>query len=201
MTTLGGRAALGAAVIVVAACGAQHTSSAAKALAGASSPAPHSISSATTAAGAVLFPDQLLGQTKNTSAAGKQAASILDRQYVSHLAADLVGANAAIYGGGQNGATPFFFVVAGTLARRITSPDNAAHVLQNSMLSRGISGAKLFPAGPNGVALACGQTHMDILCGWADHVSFGIVLYSPGFTSSLNDGASKTSQIRSAVVH
>jgi hypothetical protein len=30
--------------------------------------------------------------------------------------------------------------------------------------------------------------------------SLGIVLYSPGFASGLNDGASKTSQIRSAVV-
>jgi hypothetical protein len=36
--------------------------------------------------------------------------------------------------------------------------------------------------------------------GWADHVSFGVALYPPGFASSLGDGASKTSQIRSAVV-
>ena len=33
-----------------------------------------------------------------------------------------------------------------------------------------------------------------------NHGSLGIVLYSPGFASSLNDGASKTSQIGSAVV-
>jgi hypothetical protein len=38
------------------------------------------------------------------------------------------------------------------------------------------------------------------MCSWVDHVSFGYVLYSPGFASSLNKAASKTSQIRSGVV-
>lgn len=202
-TTVGGRVALGAAAIVLAACGGQHTASPATASPASSSPAPQSSNSATTVA--VHLPTQLLGQNENTSAAAKQATSILDRQYVSLLTAGLGGSwKTAIYGGNaQNATTPttdFFFVIAGTLTRPIASPDNVARKLQNSMLTRGITDAKLFPADANGEALVCGQTHMDIVCSWADHVSLGYVLYSPGFASSLSDGASKTSQVRSAVV-
>jgi hypothetical protein len=198
---IGGRAALGAAAIMMVACGAQHTSAPATASAAASSPAPHNSNSAT-AAGLVSLPNQLPGRNKNTSAVAKQAVSVLDRTYVSPLTADLHGTwKAALYGGGQNGETPFFFVVAGKLDKRIASPDSVAHRLQNSMVGRGITDAKVFPAGPGGEALVCARTHMDIICSWADHVSFGVVLYSPGFASSLNDGASKARQVRSAVVH
>jgi hypothetical protein len=149
----------------------------------------------------VYFPNQLLGRNKNTSTAAKQAISTLDKQYASPLAAYLVGGKSAIYGGGQNGATPFFFLVAGALPKPIASPDNIAHKLHSVMLVSRITDAKLFP-GPNGATVVCGHTHnMDTLCFWVNHVSFGVVLYPPGFASSLNDGASKTSEIRSAVVH
>lgn len=202
--TVGGRAALGAAAIVLAACGGQHTTAAVPASSPASSSAPQSGSSATTAAGAAVhFPNQLLGRNKNTSAAAKQVVGILNREFVSRLTAELGGGAAAIYGGGKSATTPttdFFFVIATALARPI-SPDVFAHRLQSSMLSRGATNVKLFPAGAYGGVLVCGQTHSDIICSWADHVSLGIVLYSPGFASSLSDGASKTRQTRSAVVH
>ncbi len=196
-----GGAALGTAVIVLAACGAQHVAAPATSSPATSSPALHSSTSASTAAGAVHFPNQLLGLNKNTSAVAKQSIRILDKGYVSPLTAYLVGGKSAIYGGGQNGATPFFFVAAGALPSPIASPDNVAHKLHSVMLNSHITDAKLFPAGPNDEALVCGHTHnTDTLCFWADHVSFGVVLYPPGFASSLGDGASKTSQIRSAVV-
>lgn len=201
-TIVRGGAALGAAVIALAACGAQHAAAPATAPPATSSPALHSTHGAgSAAAGAVHFPNQLLGLNKNTSAVAKQSISILDKNYVSPLTAYLVGGKSAIYGGGQNGASPFFFVAAGTLPRPIASPDNVAHKLHRVMLNSHITDTKLFLAGPNGAALVCGHTHnMDTLCFWADHVSFGVVLYPPGFASSLSDGASKTSQIRSAVV-
>jgi hypothetical protein len=69
--------------------------------------------------------------------------------------------------------------------------------------NQGFTDARVLPPGPDGAALVCGQRHVtagtDTVCEWADYVSFGIVLYSPGFVSSLSDAASKTSPIRSAV--
>lgn len=201
ITIIRGCAAVGSAVIVLAACGAQHTTAPATASPAPSSSARHSSGPVSTVAGAVHFPNQLLGLNKNTSAVAKQSISILDKNYVSPLTAYLIGGKSAIYGGGQNGATPFFFVAAGALPRPIAAPDNVAHKLHSVMLNSHITDAKLFPAGANGDALVCGHTdNMDTLCFWADHVSFGVVLYPPGFASSLGDGASKTSQIRSAAV-
>ena len=115
----------------------------------------------------------------------------------------MVGGKTAIYGGEQNGATPFFFVTAGAWAQPVASPDNVAHPLQEFLRTKGFTDARVFPPGPDGAALVCGQRHVaagpNTVCEWADHVSFGIVLYSPGFVSSLSDAASKTSQIRSAI--
>jgi hypothetical protein len=151
-------------------------------------------------AGAVHFPNQLLGLKRNTSAVAKQSISVLDKDYVSPMTAYLVGGKSAIYGGGQNGATPFFFVAAGALPGPIASPDNVAHKLRGVMLNSHIADAKFFPAGLHGAALVCGHTsNKDTLCFWTDHVSFGAVLYPPGFATGLGDGASKTSQIRSGV--
>jgi hypothetical protein len=150
----------------------------------------------------VHFPNQLLGRNENTSAGAKQVIGLLNAKFVSRLTAALGGGEAAMYGGGQSATTPtsnFFFVIAAPLAKPI-SPDTFARKLQSSMLARGVTDAKVFPAGTNGRTLVCGQAQSDIICSWADHVSLGIVLYSPGFASSLNDGASKTKQIRSAVV-
>lgn len=201
MAIIGGRAALGAAALVLAACGGRHTSALATASPAASSPGPHSSSVATAATGAVQLPNQLLGLDKNTSAEAKQSVSYLDRNYVAPLTAALVGEKAAIYGGGQNGATPFFFVVAGELPNQIASPDNVARELQKSWSARGITGVKMFPAGLSSVPVVCGQTqNKDNICSWVDHVSLGYVLYPPGYASSLSDAASKTSQIRSGIV-
>jgi hypothetical protein len=201
--TIGNRAAIGAVVIALAACGGQHTAASATDSPPPSSPAPQSTSSASTATGAVVhFPNQLLGRNENTSAGAKQVIGLLNAKFVSRLTAALGGGEAAMYGGGQSATTAtsnFFFVIAAPLAKPI-SPDTFARKLQSSMLARGVTDAKVFPAGANGRALVCGQAQSDIICSWADHVSLGIVLYSPGFASSLNDGASRTEQIRSAVV-
>lgn len=203
---IGGWTAVGAAVLVLAACGGQHTTapvtaSPAAASPAAPSPAAHSSSAGTTTAGAVHLPKQLLGLVKNTSAVAKQSVSYLDKKYVAPLTAVLVGEKAAIYGGRQNGATPFFFVVAGELPAQIASPDNVARNLQKSWSARGISHVKLFPAGSSGGPVVCGQTqNKDDMCSWVDHVSFGYVLYPPGFAPNVHDAAAKTSQIHSAVV-
>jgi hypothetical protein len=201
-----GRAALGIAVLVLAACSG-HSSAPVAASPAASSPSPagsspaRSASPATTTAGAVHLPNHLLGLTRNTSAVAKQSVSYLSRKYVAPLTAILVSEKAAIYGGGQNGATPFFFVVAGELPAQITSPHSVAHKLQMSWSASGINNVKLFPEDPSGGPIVCGQTqNKDDMCSWVDHVSFGYVLYPPGFASSLHDAASKTSQIHSDVL-
>ena len=194
-----GCAAAGAAVIMLAACGGQPAAAPAASPA-TPSPPPHS-SSASTAAGAVHFPNQLLGLKRNTSAVAKQTISVLDKDYVSPVTAYLVGEKSAMYSGGQNGATSFFFVASGALPGPIASPDNVGHKLRGVMLNSHIADAKFFPAGPHGAAVVCGHTsNKDTLCFWTDHMSFGVVLYPPGFAASLGDGASKTSQIRSGVV-
>ena len=131
--------------------------------------------------GGVQLPSQLLGLNKNTSAEAKQSVSYLDRNYVAPLTAVLVGEKPSIYGDGQNGATPFFFVVAGELPEQIASPDNVAQKLQKSWSARGITGVKMFPAGPGSAPVVCGQTqNKDNKCSWVDHVSLGYVLYPPG---------------------
>lgn len=203
LTTARGCVVLAAAAIMLAACGGQHTVAPATTSPAASSPSAHS-SSPAAATGSVQLPAQLLGLEKNTSAAAKQAVTIVSRQFASRLTEDVVGGKAAIYGGEQNGATPFFFVTAGAWAEHVASPDNVAHTLQEFMRTKGFTDVKVFPPGPDSEALVCGQKHVtagtDTVCYWADHVSLGVVLYSPGFVSSLSDAASKTSQIHSTVV-
>ena len=204
VTPARGCVVLAAAAIMLAACGGQHTVAPATTSPAASSPSARSSSPAAATTGSVQLPAQLLGLKKNTSAAAKQAVTIVSRQFTSRLTEDVVGGNTAIYGGEQNGATPFFFVTAGTWAEHVASPDNVAHTLQEFMRTRGFADVKVLPPGPDGEALVCGQKHVtagtDTVCYWADHVSLGLVLYSPGFVSSLSDAASKTSQIHSAVV-
>lgn len=202
VTAAGGRAAFSAAVIMLAACGAQHTGPPATTPPAASSPVPHS-SNPAAATGSVHLPAQLLRLKKNTSTTAMRAVSILRRQLASRLTGKVVGEEAAIYGGQQN-APLFFLVVAGAWAKRVTSLDDVAHGLREYLATHGFADARLLPAGPNGEALICGHKHVqtgtDTICYWADPVSFGIVLYPPHFISILSEGASRTSQIRSAVV-
>jgi hypothetical protein len=203
VTTAGLCTALAAAVTMLAACGG-HTMASATTSPAASSPSAHSSSSAAVATGSVRLPAQLLGLQKNTSATAKQAVTIVSREFASRLTGDVVGGKTAIYGGGQNGDTPFFFVTAGAWAKRVATPDKVAHTLQELLRTKGFTDARVLPPGPNGEVLVCGQRHVtagtDTVCEWADHVSFGAVLYAPGFVSSLSDAASKTSQIRSTIV-
>ncbi len=197
MATIRNYAVLGVAAIAVAACSTEHVSAAATTSSAVSSPAP--ASSSATAAGAVSLPDQLLGQDKDTSADAAQVVSMLDREYASSLTAALSGPlKTAVYGDEQNG---FFIVLAAKSQRQIASPDNTVDVMKNDWVSSGVTDARVFPAGPNGAAVACRPAQQDIVCMWADHVGIGLTLFSQGFASSLNDGASKTAQIRSAVVH
>ena len=141
---------------------------------------------------------------ENTSATAMQAISILRKGIASRSMGQLIGEKAAIYGAEHNAAQPFFLVIAAEWAKRVASPDNAAHVIRGFLVTKGFTDAKLLLAGSPGEALVCGHKHVqtgtDTVCEWADHMSFGAVLYPPGFTSSLSDAASQTSQIHSAVV-
>jgi hypothetical protein len=203
VTTARGCVVLAAAAIMLTACGGQHTAAPVTTSPAASSPRAHS-SSPAAATGSVRLPAQLLGLAKNTSAAAKQAITIVGRQFASRLAEDVVGGQSAIYGGEQNGAMPFFFVTVGRWVEHVASPDDVAHTLQDFMRTKGFTDVRVLPPGPDGETLVCGQKHVtagtDTVCYWADHVSLGLVLYSPGFVSSLSDAASKTSQIHSSVV-
>src|SRR5258707_11863435 len=109
VTAAGGRAAFGAAVITLAACGGQHTGPRATTPPATSSPAPHSSNPAAAATGSVHLPAQLLRLKKNTSTTAIQALSILRRQLASRLTGKVVGEKAAIYGGEQN-APPSFLL-------------------------------------------------------------------------------------------
>src|SRR5258708_39915129 len=93
----GGRAAFGAAVITLAACGGQHTGLRATTPPATSSPAPHSSNPAAAATGSVHLPAQLLRLKKNTSTTAMQALSILRRQLASRLTGKVVGEKAAIF--------------------------------------------------------------------------------------------------------
>lgn len=204
VTTGGGCAALAMAAIMLAACGGQPSAAPATTSPAASSASVHSSGSAAAAASSVQLPAQLLGLNRNTSATAKQAVTIVSKEFASRLTGDVVGGKAAIYGGAQNGATPFFFVTAGTWAKHVASLNKVAHSLQAFMRTKGFTDARVLPARPNGEALVCGQKHVtagtDTICYWADLGTFGAVLYSPGFVSGISDAASKTSKIRSAVV-
>ena len=150
------------------------------------------------------MPAELLGLKENTSATAMQAISILRKGIASGSMGQLIGEKAAIYGAEHNAAQPFFLVIAAEWAKRVASPDNAAHVIQGFLVTKGFTDAELLPAGSPGEALVCGHKHVqtgtDTVCEWADHMSFGAALYPPGFTSSLSDAASQTNQIYSAVV-
>ena len=142
VTTGGVCAALAMAAIVLAACGGQHSTASATSSPATSSTSAHSSSSAAATTGSVQLPAQLLGLKKNTSAMAKQAITVVSREFASRLMGDVVGGQAAIYGGGQNGATPFFLVDAGTWAKHVASPTNVAHGLQEFMQAKGLTGAK-----------------------------------------------------------
>jgi hypothetical protein len=150
------------------------------------------------------MPAQLLGLKENTSATAMQAISILRKGVASRSMGQLIGEKAAIYGGENNGAQPFFLVVAAEWAKRVASLDNAAHVLQKFLVSKGFTDVTLLPAGSPREALVCGhkpvQAGTDTVCEWADHTSSGAALYSPGSISGLSEAASETSQIHSAVI-
>jgi hypothetical protein len=203
VTLAAGGVSLAMAAIMLAACGGQRSVAPATSSPAAPSAGAHSSRSAA-ATGSVQLPAQLLGLKKNTSATARQAVTIVSRGFASRLMGDVVGGKAAIYGGAQNGATPFFFVTAGTWATHVASPVNVAHALQKFMQAKGFTRASVLPAGPDGEALVCGQKHVtagtDTICYWADHITLGAVLYSPGFVSNLSEAAAKTSQIRGAVV-
>jgi hypothetical protein len=123
---------------------------------------------------------------------------MLNRVYASPVTKELGGTTkGAVYGDEQNG---FFIVLAAKSQRKITSPTNAVNVMKANWLSKGISDVKVFPVSSNGGTQACQETQQDVICFWADYVSIGFTLFSPGLASSLADGASKTAQIHSAVV-
>jgi hypothetical protein len=167
----------------------------------ASSPAaPHASSTATSTASAVNLPSQLVGLNKATSSAGKQDVSILAKEYDPPFAGLLVDEKSALYGNVQSTTSPSFFITAGNLRMKVTSPEAIAKGLQTTWSAQGIADVRVFPAG-SGAQVVCGLLKSkDVLCAWVDSVSFGFVLYTAGFTSSLNATESKTIQIHSAVV-
>src|SRR5258706_1303489 len=156
VTAVGGRAAFGAAVITLAACGGQHTGPRATRPPATSSPAPHSSNPAAAATGSVHLPAQLLRLKKNTSTTAMQALSILRRQLASRLTGKVVGEKAAIYGGEQN-APLFFLVVAGGWAKPVTALEDVAHGLREYLATHGFLDATLVPAGPYRGGLLCGE--------------------------------------------
>jgi hypothetical protein len=71
------------------------------------------------------------------------------------------------------------------------------------VVNAGSTDVRSFPAGPGGEALECGHVTrgggQGLVCGWADKLTFGVVVYTSGAASSLSDAASKTNQVRSAI--
>lgn len=201
LATYGGWSALAAAALLLAACGGGRPAASAPASVllvpaapGASSASPGA-SGTSAAAGHVQFPGELIGLQRDTSAGG-QAASTLNQEVGTPMSDVLVNSQSAIYGKEPS----FFYIMAGGLPASVTA-QAVAQSLKQSWSSQGVADVQEFSEG-SGVYVVCGHMqNKDDECAWADGVSFGYVLYPPGFASSVSDAASKTSQVHSGVVH
>lgn len=204
MSAIGRRAALGATMILLAACGGQHTATPVAASGGSSSPAPQR--SSTAAATAVRFPAQLLGLREAPSSSALSMASSFDQTFNVPLATTIGGHWATEeYGTTDtpNVTVPelnFFILGMAKLPKPVAAPDSYVRQIQGNFFPKGAT-VQFFPADASGAALICGPQQNYIQCIWADHGSAGYVLYSdPGTVSSAAEGAAKTRQIHSAVV-
>jgi hypothetical protein len=194
--------ALSVAVMMAIGAGACSTGSAPAA----SSSAPAASSSAPTAGGLRPLPSHLFGLSINTGPAARKIADRFRRiadQFTARLAHQgFRSPQAALYG--RVGSGPAFVVYGARLTTQGANPAPDLALAGLFVQAAGITTkGRFFPAGPHGGALLCGHGIQSgvprFVCGWADKVTAGQVLYVSGAASSLSDAAAKTNQVRALI--
>jgi len=167
---------------------------------------PTAASSPATVASGLHFPAQLFGLSKDTSSDARG----FTRQFTSALAThrDIVRRPQGAVYGTVSSNQPFILVSGFSLSSAATpsaESDPASDKSYAESIPRWINSTSVqsFPAGPHGGALYCGHLTLDsvssFICGWAEKVRGGMVVYGAGSASSLSDAASKTNQVRAAI--
>ena len=148
------------------------------------------------------FPSTLLGLARDTSPDAQQLAGQVTSS-VGLFQGIIVHPGTAVYDNANQGVV--------ILTGQWSDAAKAAGLISNTptqaidgLKSQGVTDATLFPAGPLGGSLACGDKTLGgqpiIICLWTDGKIFGVTFYV-GSASSLSDAAAKTIQVRSAVEH
>lgn len=203
-TTLGraainGCAALGAATIALTACSSQSTDSPATAPSAPSSSKPDS--SPASAGSALRLPDRLLGLNRSTAAASRRITSGMIRRLTAS-GSPFAHPEAAVYGN-FTGPALVMFAAEWSNASKSAAGQSLVPFAKGFAKTFGSTGTRLFPAGAKGGVMECGYSTINgvraIGCGWADHTAGGAVAYLNEAAASLNDAASKTIQVRTAV--
>lgn len=147
------------------------------------------------------FPGMLLGLSRDTSPDAQQVAGQAGSE-LGLFQGLFVHPGVALYGTGTDDG---LLILAGQwsdAAKALLGSSKPQAI--NGLESQGVTDATLFPAGPRGGSLACGDKTIGgqsgIICVWADRNGFGATLYF-GTASNLSDAAGKTIQVRSAVEH
>jgi hypothetical protein len=174
----------------------------------ASSSAPAASSSAPTVGGLRPLPSHLFGLSINTGPAARRIADRFIRiadQFIGRLASQpgFRSPQVALYG--RVGSGPAFLVYGARLTTQGANPASELSLALLFVRAAGITKGRLFtgPPGPHGGAPFCGRGIQSgvprFVCGWADKVTAGQVLYVSGAASSLSDAAAKTNQVRALI--
>lgn len=148
------------------------------------------------------FPGSLLGLARDTSPDAQQLAGQVTSE-VGLFQGIIVHPGTAVYDNANQGLV--------ILTGQWSDAAKAAGLVSSTptyaidgLKSQGVTDATLFPAGPLGGRLVCGDKTVSgqpiIICLWTDSKIFGVTFYV-GSASSLSDAAAKTIQVRSAVEH
>jgi hypothetical protein len=150
------------------------------------------------------FPSTLLGLTRDTSPDAQQVAGQISSE-LGVLSGLIANPGAAVYGTGPPNQGVLVMTGQWSDAAKADGliSDTPTQAI-DGLKSQGVTDATVYPGGPRGGNLACGDTTIagaaSVVCAWTDDKMFGVTFYL-GVTSSLSDAASKTIQVRSAVEH
>jgi hypothetical protein len=152
------------------------------------------------------FPSTLLGLARDTSPDAQQAAGQITSE-MGVFQGLIVHPGAAVYGSGLDQGVIVMTAQWSDAAKADGLISITPGGARDGLKSRGVTDATLFPAGPRGGSLACGDKTFSglpsVICMWVDAKMFGGTFYfgSAGSASGLSDAAAKTIQVRSAVEH
>lgn len=194
-------ATCGAVTIALAACGGQSTSGSATAPSAETSSSSQPHTGPASAVSTIRLPHRLLGLSRSTAAASRHITGEMIRRLTAS-GSPFVRPQAAVYGS-FSGPAIVMFAADWSSASKPAPGQSLVPFAKGFAKTLGSTGARSFPAGPKGGVLECGYSAIKgettIGCGWADDIAGSAVGYLNGAASSLNDAASKTIQVRSAI--